>query len=256
MADNGITLDNITLQRGDTRFLFDLTIPQGALTIATGPSGAGKSTLLDLIAGFTQANNGHILISGKDVTNDPPAKRPVSMLFQENNLFGHLSLFDNVALGISPDLRLSDTDRQNVRAALERVELCGRETAVPQELSGGERQRAALARALVRHHPVLLLDEPLAALGPAMRQRMAGLINQLRREYGLTVILVTHDPVQLLGIATHILFILAGGVHAFGTPDQILGHTQSPEITLYLHAEHETMNQTTLKGKKFARQET
>src|SRR5690606_10209232 len=123
-------------------------------------SGAGKTTLLNLVAGFEKPESGRILIGGRDVTLLGPAQRPVSMVFQENNLFAHLSVEKNVGLGRSPSLRLKEADRAAIHDALARTGLSGKQKRLPSELSGGERQRVALARVLVRDRPVLLLDEP------------------------------------------------------------------------------------------------
>ena len=123
-----------------------------------------------------------MLIDGVDVTKLPPSSRPVSMIFQENNLFAHLDVAANVGLGISPALRLSSSDRDRVATALGHTGLASKEKRLPRELSGGERQRVALARALVRDRPVLLLDEPFASLGPALRDEMLDLLVSVQKE--------------------------------------------------------------------------
>src|SRR5690606_25612104 len=128
-----------------------------SIVAVMGPSGSGKSTLLNLVAGFETPASGAVLIGGDDVSRRPPPARPVSMVFQENNLFAHLDVAQNVGLGRSPSLRLSAEDRTDVAAALARTGLAGKEARLPAELSGGERQRVALSRALVRDRPVLLL---------------------------------------------------------------------------------------------------
>ena len=173
---------------------FTLAAERGEFLAIVGPSGAGKSTLLSLIAGFDRPLSGRIRVAGRDITGDPPAARPVTMLFQDHNLFAHLDAASNVGLGINPGLRLGAADRTRVAEALARVGLAGKERRLPSQLSGGERQRVALARSLVRQRPVLLLDEPFAALGPALRREMLELVDRMRRERDLTVLMVTHQP--------------------------------------------------------------
>ncbi|SET51190.1 thiamine transport system ATP-binding protein [Oceanicella actignis] len=188
-----IALEDIRLRQGDFRLEGALEVPAGALCALIGPSGGGKSTILNVIAGFAPAE-GRVRVAGRDVSRLPPAERPVSMLFQEHNLFPELTARANVALGASLALRPPPEALARADAALAAVGLEGLGERLPAELSGGQRQRVALARALLRDRPALLLDEPFAALGPGMRREMLGLVEELRRRRGLTVILVTHDP--------------------------------------------------------------
>jgi thiamine transport system ATP-binding protein len=219
MRGEAVTLDEAAFSYGDTGMLFDLALPAGTIAAVLGPSGSGKSTLLNLIAGFEMPASGRVLIGERDVTLLGPAERPVSMVFQENNLFGHLSVAQNVGLGLSPSLKLSPAERQTIAAALARTGLAGKEKRLPRELSGGERQRVALARALVRDRPVLLLDEPFAALGPALREEMLDLLAGVQQERGMTVLFVSHQPGDARRIADRIVFIEDGRVSATGATE-------------------------------------
>jgi thiamine transport system ATP-binding protein len=211
---DGIVLENVTLSLGATRFEFQCDIAAGRITAIAGPSGAGKSTLLSLIAGFERARSGRIFITAKEQTDSHPSERPVSVVFQDHNLFAHLNIFINVALGISPSITLSTDDKSRVEHALSRVGLAGFATRMPGSLSGGERQRAAFARALVRKRPVLLLDEPFASLDADLRQQMAELLRDLHRETGNTVVIVTHDRSEIERLADDVLLVEHGRVTA------------------------------------------
>lgn len=226
--DDGILLDHVALKLGDTRFDFDCRIESGAITAIAGPSGAGKSTLLNLIAGFERPQSGRLFISGSEYTESHPSERPVSVVFQDHNLFAHLDIFTNVALGISPSMRLTDADRTSVDDALARVGLAGFGPRSPGSLSGGEKQRAAFARALGRKRPVLLLDEPFASLDPNLRVQMSDLLTALHRETGNTVVIVTHDRSEIGRVAKNVLFVEHGAARASEATDRFLARTGSP----------------------------
>nr|WP_246660431.1 ATP-binding cassette domain-containing protein [Nitratireductor sp. XY-223] len=204
------------MSRDDFEFSFDTHVAAGTIAAVIGPSGAGKSTLLDLIAGFETPREGRLFIGETDVTNDDPSDRPVTMVFQENNLFSHLDVATNICLGIRPRITADPADRARVAEALERVGLAGFESRMPGSLSGGERQRVAIARALVRRRPVLLLDEPFAALGPRLRRDMLLLVRELQVETGMTVLIVTHQPDEAAAIADSIVFLDKGRIVATG----------------------------------------
>jgi thiamine transport system ATP-binding protein len=229
-----INLDQTRLLLGQSHFHFDCEFQAGIITAIIGPSGAGKSTLLNLISGFEQADSGAIRIGGKDVTRLAPAERPVSLVFQDNNLFSHLDLFTNIGLGIHPSLRLGPADRMAISHALERVGLAGYERRLPGSLSGGERQRVAFARALVRRRPVLLLDEPFAALDPGLRASMSELLVNLHRETEATVLLVTHDPQDLEQVASRVVFVEAGKVIIDASTDEFVTRIDLPAVRDFL----------------------
>lgn len=211
-----VVLDGVRMGLGDFAVSFDLEVAAGRLAAIVGPSGAGKSTLLNIVAGFATAWQGAVRIGGADVTRRGPAERPVSMVFQENNLFAHLNVRTNVGLGLDPGLKLGVKGWREVEAALARVGLAGFGERLPGALSGGERQRVALARSLVRRRPVLLLDEPFAALGPGLKADMLALIGVLQGETGMTVLMVTHQPSDATSIADSVIFVREGRIAAAG----------------------------------------
>ncbi|MET3581120.1 thiamine transport system ATP-binding protein [Mesorhizobium robiniae] len=217
-TENGtaVRLEKVSFSHSETPFLFDVEFAASKITAIMGPSGSGKSTLLNLVAGFETPRSGRVLIGGADVGAKPPSTRPVSMVFQENNLFAHLSVERNVGLGRSPTLRLTEADRAAIAEALKRVGLAGKEQRLPRELSGGERQRVALARVLVRNRPVLLLDEPFASLGPALRDDMLDLVASVHAERRMTVLFVTHQPEDAHRIGQDMVFLDNGTVAATG----------------------------------------
>ena len=209
-----LVLEGVVVAQEDWRLTADLVLEEGSSTAVIGPSGAGKSTLLDVIAGFVAPVAGRVLWRGRDITGMRPAERPVTLLFQDHNLFAHLSVAANVGLGLRPDLRLDADERARVAAALEATGLEGKERRRPGELSGGERSRVALARALLRNRPLLLLDEPFAALGPALRAEMLDLVARIRAEQGATLVMVSHAPDDARRIAGQVVLVDDGRVAA------------------------------------------
>ena len=228
-----LEVKDLAFRYEDMAMLFDLAIERGAFLSIVGPSGAGKSTLLSLIGGFEQPLSGQILVDGVDITVVAPADRPCTTLFQDHNLFAHLSVERNVALGIDPNLRLSAARQAEVRRSLADVGLAGLEHRLPGQLSGGERQRAAIARCLVRHRPILLLDEPFAAVGPGLRREMLDLVRALQARLGLTVVMVTHDPGDARHAGGSTAFVHAGRVVLVDETERVLGSAM-PEVRAYL----------------------
>ncbi len=213
---------------------FDLTVNAGEILSIVGPSGSGKSTLLNLIAGFDKAKSGEILLHGQDINHYDISKRPVTTVFQEHNLFPHLDVFTNIAIGIQPSLKLSYDEKLEINLALEQVGLFEYSSRKPAELSGGQRQRVAIARALVRKHEVLLLDEPLAALGPAMREEIIELLKQIVINENIMALLVSHQPSDAILASERCAFINEGKVLIIDETKQLLQHPQQAEIKAYL----------------------
>ena len=230
-----INFKQVSCRLGEQHFCYDLQIPLGQVVAIMGASGSGKSTLLNLLAGFIQPQNdtAEILLGDERVDLLDPSQRPVTSLFQEHNLFAHMSAFNNLALGIRTSLKLTVAEIAQVEAALDQVGLTGLGSRLPKQLSGGQRQRVALGRALVRRKPVLLLDEPFSALDPALRQEMAALVTSLSQQHQLTVLLVTHEPRDALELAETVVFIADGRVHWQGPSKDFL-QQKDTHIKAYL----------------------
>ena len=228
-----LTLETVTITQGSFSMSADFALQTARKYAVIGPSGAGKSTLLGALCGFVPLSAGRILFEGRDLGAAAPGARPMTMLFQDNNLFPHLSVTQNVSLGLRPDLRLDAGDRDRVRAALVRVGLEGQEDKKPGKLSGGQQSRAALARVLVQAQPLVLLDEPFAALGPALRMDMLGLVEDLVSETKAALIMVTHTPDDVCRIADEVIFVEGGTAHA-PEPAAALMDNPPPELRAYL----------------------
>lgn len=207
-----ISLNQVTLQNKTMPMRFDLHIARAQRVAIIGESGAGKSTLLNLIAGFELPAQGEIWLNGENHTRTLPSDRPVSMLFQENNLFPHLTVSDNLALGLKPALKLTALEREQIEQVANAVGLSDYLARLPNTLSGGQKQRVALARCLLRDKPILLLDEPFSALDPQLRIEMMHLIDKLCQAKQLTLLLVTHQPAELQGKVDNIIEIENGRI--------------------------------------------
>lgn len=208
-----LTFDNVTITQGQFSLTADCAIPSG-ITAILGASGCGKSTLLAAIAGFLPPHDGSIIWNDIQLNALPPAKRPIAMLFQDNNLFPHLTIVQNVGLGIKPAVRLSGPEIDRIENALAQVGLAGFEHRKPGTLSGGQQSRAALARVLVSNRPLILLDEPFAALGPQLKQDMLDLVRDHLKSAGKTILMVTHNPEDAQRVADNIVLVGNGLVHA------------------------------------------
>lgn len=196
-----LALENIRFNYSKLAFEFNFKLASGLCLAVTGESGSGKSTLLNLIAGFLNPDCGKIYFNGQRIDQLAPHRRPLTILFQEHNLFNHLTVFQNIALGIQPSLKLDDAEKQSIKDALRKVDLAGMGSRLPESLSGGQRQRVAIARCLVRSRPILLLDEPFGGLNEELRTEIRTLLDTLKNQLNLTMLWVTHDPGDVKGIA-------------------------------------------------------
>ncbi|MEX0281038.1 MAG: ATP-binding cassette domain-containing protein [Arenibacterium sp.] len=228
-----LKLEHTVVANGAFELEANLEIPTGAKVAVIGPSGAGKSTLIGAIAGFMEAKRGRILWNEREIQDANPGDRPVSMLFQDGNLFPHLSIRDNVSLGISPRLALTAEQRARVGEALARVGLADLGVRKPAALSGGQQSRAALARVLVQSRPLILLDEPFSALGPALKREMLALVGELADESGATLMMVTHDPEDARLLTDSAILVAEGVAHPPEPTDRLFANPP-PALKAYL----------------------
>lgn len=207
-----INLKQLGFAYSQMSLCFDLEVAKAERLAIVGASGSGKSSLLNLLAGFIYADRGELWLDGKDHRHTPAHLRPVSMLFQENNLFPHLTLWQNIALGLHTHLKLSAPEQRQLEQVVQAVGLTDFLSAYPTSLSGGQKQRVALARCLLRDKPILLLDEPFSALDPLLRQEMLALLEQIWQQKQLTLLIVTHQPNELAGKVDRIVRVEQGRI--------------------------------------------
>ena len=199
----------------------DMQVHQGEFLTLLGPSGCGKTTTLRMIAGFEEADSGHITIDGQEVTALPPYKRAVNTVFQSYALFPLMDVYDNVAYGLTVKRLPKVEIREKVTQALRTVQLEGFEKRRVSQMSGGQCQRVAIARALVNGPKVLLLDEPLGALDLKLRKQMQLELKRLQKQLGITFIYVTHDQEEAMTMSDRIAVMCAGEIQQIGTPSEI-----------------------------------
>jgi thiamine transport system ATP-binding protein len=228
-----LRLESVRIALGEFTLAADLTVATGTRVALIGPSGAGKSTLLAAIAGFLPLSSGRVLWQGADIGPLPPGARPLSILFQDQNLFPHLTVAQNLGLGLRPDLRLSDDQNDAVAAALARVGLGGLAARKPGQMSGGQQARVALARALLRARPLLLLDEPFSALGPALKAEMLDLVADITAETGATLLMVSHDPADARRLCPETILVADGRALPPEPTVALLAHPP-PALAAYL----------------------
>lgn len=228
-----LQLDDLRLTQDGFTLALSASVEAGARVAVLGPSGSGKSTLLSLIAGFAHPDRGRISWDDHDITDRSVAARPVSILFQDGNLFPHLNVFDNVALGLRPDLRLSREERDRVAQSLIDVGLSNMGDRRPAMLSGGQQARVGLARMLLRDRPLALLDEPFAALDPGLRAEMLALLKSLSERRGLTLIMACHDLRDAERLCDR-LWLLADGKLVLDAPMAGLRDAPDPVLQPWL----------------------
>lgn len=205
-----LRLSALRIAKGDFSLSADMTVSNGDLVAIIGPSGAGKSTLFDAIAGFLEPREGAVELNGNRFGNTAPGKRPIAMLFQDNNLFPYLNVGQNVGLALTHKSRLSPTQKAEVAKVLERVGLAGMADRRLSQLSGGQVSRVALARLLLQDKPLWLLDEPFSALGPSLKREMLELVKEIATESASTVLMITHDPSDARALAKHCILVADG----------------------------------------------
>ena len=224
-----LEIKNITKKFGDFYAANSITFTaeEGEFVTLLGPSGCGKTSLLKLIAGFHVADEGEILIGGKNVNNVPPEKRNTAMCFQSYALFPHLNVSHNICYGLKQRKIDIEEQKQRLNLALKQMDLEFHKLKLPNELSGGQQQRVALARAMVTRPDVILFDEPLSNLDAKLRESVRFEIKQLSKQYNLTSIYVTHDQAEALTMSDKIIVLNKGAIEQIGSPQDIYHHPKN-----------------------------
>ena len=205
-----LQVKNLVVDLDGFKLTADFEIAKGSLISIVGPSGAGKSTLLNTLAGFIPVTSGTIKWNGLEITKQDPGLRPLSILFQDYNLFSHLTVKDNIAIGLRPNLKLNDLETDLVNSVIEEVGLSKFKFTKPFQLSGGQRSRVSLARSIVRSKPILLLDEAFSGLGPALRTEMIKLIKNKSIKEKITLIMVSHHIKDAMELDQKVIFVNGG----------------------------------------------
>ncbi len=216
----------------------NLNIPSGELVALLGPSGSGKTSLLRIIAGLENPDSGSVLFNGEDATHVAVRERQVGFVFQHYALFGHMTIFENVAFGLRVRPKETRPTEAQIKAKvtdlLKLVQLDWIADRYPHQLSGGQRQRIALARALAVEPKVLLLDEPFGALDAKVRKELRRWLRRLHDEMHITSVFVTHDQEEAMEVADRIVVMNQGRIEQEGTPDQVYDHPASPFVLQFL----------------------
>jgi multiple sugar transport system ATP-binding protein len=235
---SALQLEHIHKSFGATHVLRDISldVAMGEFVVFVGPSGCGKSTLLRVIAGLEEATSGRILIGGKDVTQTPPAKRRLAMVFQSYALYPHLDVEGNMALGLKQAGESAAVIAERIAVASRMLELGPYLKRRPAELSGGQRQRVAIGRAIVRQPDLFLFDEPLSNLDAALRMATRVEIARLHRALGASMIYVTHDQTEAMTLADRIVVLRDGVVEQIGSPMELYNNPANRFVAGFLGA--------------------
>ena len=231
-----LELDHVTVRFGDVTAVDDvsLEVGEGEVCAVLGPSGSGKSTLLRAVAGLEPLTSGRVRYDGQDLAGTPPHRRGFALMFQDGQLFPHLSVADNVAYALRVRRRPPPEREARVAGLLELVGLTGYAARLPAELSGGERQRVALARSLAASPRMLLLDEPLASLDRHLKERLAEDLARILREAGTTALLVTHDAEEAFAVAGRMAVLRRGRLVQSGVLDEVWRAPVDAETAAFL----------------------
>ena len=231
-----LSLKNISKKYKDKEILKNISfdIKEGELVCILGPSGCGKTTLLNIIGGFISDFSGDVLLSDENINNLPPEKREISTVFQSYGLFTHKNVIDNVSYGLKL-LKIDKNMREKrARDMLEKVGLAGYEKKKIKELSGGEQQRVAIARSMVLNPKLLLLDEPLSNLDVHLRDVMRKEIKRIQKQFGITMIIVTHDQEDAFKLADRVIVINEGHIEQVGTPEELYKEPKNSFISSFI----------------------
>lgn len=231
-----LSLKNISKKYKDKEILKNITfdINEGELVCILGPSGCGKTTLLNIIGGFVSDYSGDVLLSNENINNIPPEKREIATVFQSYGLFTHKNVIDNVSYGLKLLKIDKNTRGKRAKEMLEKVGLAGYDKKKIKELSGGEQQRVAIARSMVLNPKLLLLDEPLSNLDVHLRDVMRKEIKRIQKQFGVTMIIVTHDQEDAFKLADRVIVINEGHIEQIGTPEELYKQPKSNFISSFI----------------------
>ena len=231
-----LSLKNISKKYKDKEILKNITfdIKEGELVCILGPSGCGKTTLLNIIGGFVSDYSGDVFLSDENINNIPPEKREIATVFQSYGLFTHKNVIDNVSYGLKLLKIDKNTREKRAKEMLEKVGLAGYEKKKIKELSGGEQQRVAIARSMVLNPKLLLLDEPLSNLDVHLRDVMRKEIKRIQKQFGVTMIIVTHDQEDAFKLADRVIVINEGHIEQIGTSEELYKEPKNNFISSFI----------------------